>query len=73
MLVRLCQIDFLFSVIHAHAKKLGVLDLFIQKLARRSFLFIIVEKKEHLSHISILKIKSKTSKNMFSTKIPSYY
>ena len=45
MLVRLCQIDFLFSVTHAHAKKLGVLNLFIQKLARRSFLFIIVEKK----------------------------
>ena len=32
--LRLCQIDFLFSVTLAHAKKLGALNLFIQKLAR---------------------------------------
>ena len=35
---RPCQIDFLFSVTHAHAKKLGALNLFTQKLARLSFL-----------------------------------
>ena len=42
--LRSCQIDFLFSVTCAHAKKRGALNLFIQKLARRSFLFIIGEK-----------------------------
>ena len=42
---RSCQIDFLFSVTRAHAKKLGALNLFIQILARRSFLFIIGEKR----------------------------
>ena len=39
--LRPCQIDFLFSVVSAHAKKLGALNLYIQKLARRPFLFII--------------------------------
>ena len=43
--LRSCQIDFLFSVTRAHAKKLGALNLFIQKLARRSFLFFVSEKK----------------------------
>ena len=52
--VRSCQIDFLLSVTNAHAKKLDALNLFIKKLARQSFLFIIGEKKEHFSYISIL-------------------
>ena len=39
--LRPCQIDFLFSVARAHTKKLGALNLYIQKLARRPFLFII--------------------------------
>ena len=43
--VRSCQIDFLFSVTSLHAKKLGALNLFIQKLARWSFLCIIGEKR----------------------------
>ena len=43
--VRPCQIDFLFSVTRVYAKKLGALNLFIQKLARRFFLFITGEKK----------------------------
>ena len=34
-------------------KKLGALNLFIQKLERRSFLFIIDEKKEYFSYILI--------------------
>ena len=38
-------IDFLFSVTRTHARKLGALNLFIKKLARQSFLFIIGEKK----------------------------
>ena len=38
-------IDFLFIVTRAHARKLGALNLFIKKLARQSFLFIIGEKK----------------------------
>ena len=59
---RSCQIDFLFSVTRAHAKKLGALNLFIQILARRSFLFIIGEKIA--LHISIWKINL-TSKNVF--------
>ena len=48
------QIDFLFSVTRAHAKKnkLGDLNLFTQKLARLSFLLQI--KKEHFSCMSIL-------------------
>ena len=33
-------------VTHAHTKKLGALNLFIQKLARLYFLFIIHEKKK---------------------------
>ena len=41
---RPCQIDFLFCVTRAHAKKLGALNLFIQKLARQYFLFITSEK-----------------------------
>ena len=44
-----CQIDFLFHVTRAHAKKLGALNLFVQKLARQSFLLLIGEKKEHFS------------------------
>ena len=44
-MIRPCQINFLFSVTRAHAKKRGVLKLFIQKLARVSFLFIASEKK----------------------------
>ena len=48
------QIDFLFSITCTHAKKLGGLNLFIEKLARLSILFIIGE-KEHFSYISILK------------------
>ena len=43
--LRPCQIDFLFSVTRGHAKKLGSLNLFIKKLARLSFLFIIGEKR----------------------------
>ena len=35
----------MFSVTRAHAKKLGAWNLFIKKLARRSFLFIIGEEK----------------------------
>ena len=34
-----CQIDFLFSITRMHAEKLGALNLFIQGLACRSFLF----------------------------------
>ena len=47
--LRLCQteIDFLFGVTRAHAKKPGTWNLFIQKLARRSFLFIIGEKNNN--------------------------
>ena len=41
--MRPCQIDFLFGVTLAHAEKLGALNLFIQKLARR-FILIISEK-----------------------------
>ena len=52
--IRTCQTDFLFSVTRANVKKLGALNLFIQKLARLSFLFIIGEKKKHSSYISIL-------------------
>ena len=43
--VRLCQIDFFFSITCTHAKKLGALNLFIKKLACQLFLFIIGEKK----------------------------
>ena len=43
--IRLYRINFLFSNTRAHAKKLGALSFSIQKLARRSFLFIIGEKK----------------------------
>ena len=35
----------MFSVTRAHAKKLGALNLLIQKLAPRPFLFIIGEEK----------------------------
>ena len=48
-----CQIDFLFSVTCAHAKKLSTLNLFIQKLACRSFLFIIGEYTYIYMHIYI--------------------
>ena len=50
--LRPCQIHFLFSVTRAHAKILGILNLFTQKLTRRSFLFIIGEKKNSF-HVSI--------------------
>ena len=36
--IRPCQIDFLFSVTCAHAKKPGAVNLFFKKLARLSFL-----------------------------------
>ena len=55
LFIRPCQIDLLFSVTRTHVKKLGALNLFIQKLARLSFLFVIGEKK-NFSYISILKI-----------------
>ena len=42
--MRPCQIDFLFGVTLAHAEKLGALNLFIHKLARRFILIIIGEK-----------------------------
>ena len=51
--IRTCQIDFLSSVTRAHVTKLGALNLFIQKLVRLSFLFVICEKK-YFSCISIL-------------------
>ena len=31
--LRPCQIDFLFSATHMHVKKLGALNLFIQKIS----------------------------------------
>ena len=40
-----CQIELLFSVTRTYVKKLGTVNLFIQKLERLSFLFIIDEKK----------------------------
>ena len=43
--IRPCQILFLFSVICVLTKKPGSLNLFIQKLAHRSFLFIIGKKR----------------------------
>ena len=52
--VRTCQIDLAFVWHYPHVKKLGALNLFIQKLARLSFLFIIGGKKKHFSYISIL-------------------
>ena len=44
-----CQIDFLFSVTCAHVKKLGALNLFIQKLEHQFFLFI--SEKKNTFHI----------------------
>ena len=49
--IRSCQIDYLFSVTGALAKKLGTLNLFIQKLARRSFIIYYRQKKEHFSYV----------------------
>ena len=45
--IRSCQIDYLFSVTGALAKKLGALNLFIQKLARRSFNIYYRQKKKN--------------------------
>ena len=43
-ILRSCQIDFLFSITGVmHAKKIGALNLLIQKLVHQSFLFIIGE------------------------------
>ena len=43
-----CQIDFLFSVTHTHAKKLCALNLFIQQLACWSLLYVAIGEKRAL-------------------------
>ena len=42
--LRPCQIYFLFRVTRADAEKSGSLNFFIEKFARRSFLFLIGER-----------------------------
>ena len=64
-----CQIDFLFHVTRAHAKKLGALNLFVKKLARQSFFFIIGEKKNTFHMFQFWKLTKRHQRISFKQRV----